>query len=382
MKNTFIALVTLGATFAAAAACSSTDGSNSDQADGGASGGVPGGSSGFGSSGDNEGGLGTPGSPGTAGSSGLGACIRSTQKVEVLPIDMSLLVDTSGSMDYKAAPSDFASKWTNVRSALKAFTGNPSYDNLGVALEFFPRTYTCDTAGYATPDIPFATLPGASTALYSALNAQGMAGGTPTTQALQGMVQYTRAHAALASDKRKAVVVLATDGVPDGSCAGNAVTDAIAQASAAFNGTPSVPVYVIGIGQLAADNAVMDRIALAGGTGHAELVTVGSDIEATFLAALNKIRKTAISCDYPLPAGQTDISQVNVQFTNGNTQSIFFYAADAAQCALAGDHGWTVDNPAAPTKVVLCPDTCTRVKAADEGGRIDVVFGCPRIDVK
>jgi hypothetical protein len=322
------------------------------------------------------------GSGGGDGGTGPSGCAKSTKKVEVLPIDMSLLVDTSGSMDYKAASTDVTSKWVNVRNALKSFSSNPAYDDMGVALEFFPRTLTCDVPGYAAPDLAFDTLPNAAVPIFKALDAQGMSGGTPTTQALRGLVQYTRDHATKTA-QRKPVVVLATDGVPDASCAGNSVADAMAEAQAAFGGTPSIPVYVIGIGQTGGDEAVMNKIAAAGGTAKAELVTAGSNIESSFLEALNKIRKTAIGCEYPLPAGQTDITQVNVQFSDGSGAPAqgFLYAASAAECTAAGDHGWTVDNAAAPTTVVLCPATCTRVKAA-EAGQVDVVFGCPRVDVK
>lgn len=381
MKKSLLGIVGLVVSSVAAACGSDSADSNFGNADGdggASSSGSSGDPGGFGSSGDNDGGgLGT--SSGDGGSD-FSRCARSTQKVEVVPIDMSLLVDTSGSMDYKAANSDVVSKWVNVKNALKAFSANPAYDNLGVSLQFFPKTLTCDVSGYGMPELPFATLPNAAVGIFASLNAQGMSGGTPTTQALQGMVQYTRTHAA-AQTNRKSVVVLATDGVPDPSCTGNTVADAVEEARLAFVGTPPIPVYVIGIGQNGADESVMNRIAAAGGTTQAELVTAGSDIEASFLAALNKIRKTAISCDYPLPAGQSDIAQVNVQFRNGTTNDVFLYAATPEQCAGAADRAWTVDNSAAPTKVVLCPDTCTRVKAAD-AGQIDVVFGCPRIDVR
>jgi hypothetical protein len=48
----------------------------------------------------------------------------------------------------------------------------------------------------------------------------------------------------------------------------------------------------------------------------------------------------------------------------------------SADCTNAG--GWYYDNPAAPTKVILCPATCMTVQA-DSNAKVDVQFGCDTI---
>lgn len=39
--------------------------------------------------------------------------------------------------------------------------------------------------------------------------------------------------------------------------------------------------------------------------------------------------------------------------------------------------GWAFNDPSAPTKIVLCPDTCARVRAP--GSLVEWAFGCPPI---
>ena len=45
-----------------------------------------------------------------------------------------------------------------------------------------------------------------------------------------------------------------------------------------------------------------------------------------------------------------------------------------ASCMLSSG-GWHYDNATMPTKIVLCPSTCTAVQA-DAGASIDIVLGC------
>ncbi|MBM4363437.1 MAG: hypothetical protein FJ104_12205 [Deltaproteobacteria bacterium] len=54
--------------------------------------------------------------------------------------------------------------------------------------------------------------------------------------------------------------------------------------------------------------------------------------------------------------------------------------AAAAACSNVDD-GWHYDDPIAPTKVLVCPQTCERVQAAT-GSQIDVVFGCATVDAE
>jgi hypothetical protein len=45
-------------------------------------------------------------------------------------------------------------------------------------------------------------------------------------------------------------------------------------------------------------------------------------------------------------------------------------------CGATG--GWYYDNPAAPTKVTLCPQTCGPLQMT-ANSKVQVLYGCPRV---
>jgi hypothetical protein len=289
---------------------------------------------------------------------------------------MVIGLDTSFSMD-------FDDKWTNVKGALKAFVRNPAYADLGLGLQFFPLRKQCSVADYSAPAVPLTLQPQAADPIALALDAQRMFGGTPMVPLLQGLTTYLKANA---KPNRKPLIVLATDGVPDDTCLAssptakaNTLDNAVLVATEAFAGNPSIPTFVIGVGgELTALNA----IAKAGGTSSAILVDTGKNAEAAFLQALDTIRKRAVPCDYEIPFSPVDSNLVNVSYAKGNgTTEGFLFVGNAEGCSKAPSNGWYFDDDKNPKKVVLCTQTCDAVKG-DDGARIDVVFGCPRNEVK
>ncbi len=310
------------------------------------------------------------------GPTGFAKCATDTRKAEIVPLDLMIGLDTSFSMD-------FDKKWLSVQAALKSFVKNPALNGLGLGLQYFPLRKQCSVADYSTPAVPITELPAAEIPVSTSLDGQQMFGGTPIVPMLQGLNTYMKGFAAQHAD-RKAVIVVATDGIPDDSCGGgstpNTIQNAVAAAKASFEGSPSVSVFVIGVGgELTALNA----IGQAGGTGNAILVDTTKDVEKAFLDALTTIRKTAIPCDYNIPAlnGTPDPSKINVNYVTSKGPEVFLYVATAADCSKAETNGWYFDDANAPKKVVLCPKTCEKVKSTDDG-KIDVVFGCDRIGIK
>jgi hypothetical protein len=83
--------------------------------------------------GDASTGLSTP-IPGRPGSD-LPSCASDTKKAEIAPVDLLLLVDTSGSMNESAGP---RSKWQLARTTLETFWKDPRSAGLGMGLQFFP----------------------------------------------------------------------------------------------------------------------------------------------------------------------------------------------------------------------------------------------------
>jgi hypothetical protein len=194
-------------------------------------------------------------------------------------------------------------------------------------------------------------------------------------------VAYLMAHP---NPARKPVILLATDGVPDDTCisavAGetpNTLANAIAIAAAAYGGTPSIATFVVGVGS---DLAALDGIAQAGGTGSATLVDTGSNAQQQFLAALDAARRSAIPCDFTIPAdSNVEPAETNVEYSpaNGSRQD-FVFVGDATSCSKAPTNGWYFDDAIHPTKVILCGAACDMVKA-DDRGQVNVVFGCPTV---
>jgi hypothetical protein len=216
--------------------------------------------------------------------------------------------------------------------------------------------------------------------VLAAIKATQPQGGTPTLPALQGGVKYAQQVAA-SHQGEKVAVVLVTDGMPgfyqNGTnipgCTDNDVSHVASTAQVSFVGQPSIPVYVIGVGPQLQD---LNAIAAAGGTQSAFMISV-SDPNATqeqLLTALNTVRAQQVACDFafpaPPPGEQLDPLRVNVAFESSNGEQVLTYSADCS----AGT-GWHYDNPAAPSRVLLCPQTCSAVQA-DQSGGLKLAFGC------
>ena len=314
--------------------------------------------------------------PGEDDDAGLtAACVSASAAVQTLGADVLFVLDTSYSMDFNL-------KWSSVSQALEQFLQDPRFTGIGAGLQYFPLRTTCDESDYATPAVPVAALPGNTMALLTSIDAQRMAGGTPTVVAMQGAVDYAVARAA-ANPMRRQVIVLATDGVPDDSCPAdgdmglpNTIDSVVSIVKGAEQSTPSVITFVIGVGsELTALNAIA---AAGGGTPKALLVDTTADIQSAFAQALDQIRKVAFACEFtipPAPAGLViDPSKVNVQFTDNGTTD-FVYVGDAGSCIKAPQTGWYYDDPMMPTKVILCDQACDVVRGSTSG-QVGIVFGC------
>lgn len=86
-----------------------------------------------------------------------------------------------------------------------------------------------------------------------------------------------------------------------------------------------------------------------------------------------------IPCEYDIPeppAGdELDFGRVNIRYTPGaGAEQVFPYVGtpDGADCSVGG---WYYDDYARPTRIILCPSTCTAI-GADPAGRVDVELGC------
>jgi hypothetical protein len=293
-------------------------------------------------------------------------CASSTAKAQLVPVQLVVLLDRSGSMG-DGVNGDPTLKWDPVTAGLEAFFADAESAGVSASLHLFPSANDeCNPDAYYTPAVPMSPLPDATTYAAAIAAAGTPAGDTPTRPTVMGAISYAQDTAAAGA---RSAIVLVTDGDPDAcdSSVSN-VSLAVAQVAA------TIPTYVIGVGS---DLSSLDMIAQSGGTTAPTLVSVGNadQTKSDFLTALEQIRGLVLSCDFAIPtppSGQTlDFQSVNVLFTpsTGAAEQLLYDSA----CSTGV--GWRYDDPKAPTRIELCPASCTDVRQ-DHGGRMDVIFGC------
>ena len=328
-----------------------------------------------------------PGSSiGEIGPKGTGsACVSEVASAELAPTNLVFIYDRSGSMGDAATGFDPSKKWIPVGTGMKEFFADGYSKTLRASLQFFPlNDDTIETTCAYPYQTPTVALTSASDAAFTqAIDGTQPSGGTPTLPALRGAVAYARQ---IATDRPgdKTAVVLVSDGEPGfwdatqgafvPGCQDNDVAHAAAAAQAAFEGSPSVPTYVIGVG---AKLEALNAIASAGGTKGAVMVdtTDPTKTKADIVAALASIRRSEVSCDFsipPAPAGQElDPYSVNVVLTQADgTEKVLGYSK-----ACATDAGWRYDDAAAPKRILLCSAACSDARSAATG-KVSIAFGC------
>jgi hypothetical protein len=342
------------------AACSGADQPNYQNSDpqpdqqAGASAGADGGAKAAGSS-----------SGGPSGGGAGNACASTTASISPQSGGMKLvfMFDRSGSMKKDQ-------KWDACKSALKAFFADPKSAGVSASLQFFASQDhdRCDPNSYVQPAVPMTPLPDGRFAQTIDATPLYPEGETPTLPALKGALDYA------STLGPNAAVVLVTDGIPnacDGSGGGDpAKVDHVATAAAAAG---AVKTYVIGLGNTSA----LNEIAQSGGTNSAFVVPTNDpgQISSRLMAALGTIASSSASCEYNIPQstkGQaTDINGLSVTYTpaNGSATSI-----PRANGCSGNDPGWTFNDANTPTKVVLCPGSCSAIQGGP--GKIDVTVPC------
>lgn len=117
---------------------------------------------------------------------------------------------------------------------------------------------------------------------------------------------------------------------------------------------------------------------LADATGGLKFSICTSDWSKLFADLTAEVAVAAkLPCVFTLPVpdmGTIDPGKVNVNYTKGSGgTTTLVYVGSKEGCTSAG--GWYYDDPAKPTKAILCDASCTTV-SADKGGKIDVALGC------
>ncbi|WP_437958710.1 vWA domain-containing protein [Sorangium sp. So ce119] len=325
---------------------------------------------------------------GAVGSTGAGqACAAQSAQTGLQQVYLAFAFDVSGSMGANNEEwHDKALKWDPVVAATKQFFSDPGSTGLMASLTFFPgpdRRRMCRAGTYESPDVPMTSLP--SQAFGEAIDDvtprrdDDWRMGTPTAFVVEGTVGFIEEERQQSPGKY--AVVLVTDGYPQ-LCEGSDSIEAVVRhvRAARENG---IATYVVGVANPPVPDAPenvenLQDIAEAGGTGEAFIIDTGDPAQttATFKAAIDQIRGTAISCTIAIPSapdGRTfDKQKVNVTYTSGtgNTPTNLLYDQD---CAV--ESAWRYDDPANPTSIELCASACATVQA-DPAASLSVEFTC------
>jgi hypothetical protein len=305
------------------------------------------------------------------------ACAGLSLEAERVDVDMYVMMDRSVSMAEKVGNTGRI-RWDFVRDAVRAFVQDRSAANIGVGIQFFGQSGSrddaldCDVSRYSNPAVPIGPASRVGTDLTAAVDAILPGGLTPTLPALEGAIAYGKDWAKT-HPGRATVVVLVTDGFPTQCQNPVSVSEIADVARQAAESAPPVRTYAVGL--TAGYN--LDAIARAGGTNRAFLVDEG-DITRSFVSTLLNISNNSLACEYEIPTPSdsrltVDLDKVQVIYTPavGDAEEVP-QARAPTDCATSAAGGWYYDDPAAPSKIIACPCTCSRFAA----GKVEVRLGC------
>jgi von Willebrand factor type A domain len=313
-------------------------------------------------------------------------CTAEFAKTELQPVYLAFAFDVSGSMGKLDEPHhDPELKWEPVVQATKAFFADDASTGFRASLTFFPAAEDrCDAESYAVPSVTMTALPSSEFALaideVTPENEDDWRGGTPTLAVLQGT--YQTLENVMADDPQAAhyAVVLVTDGNPQGC--DDEEDDIEVVAAAVASAAARIPTYVIGVSNPPGGpdtTSNLNELAEAGGTGAAFMIETGEPEQTaqTLGAAIAKVRASVPSCEAvlpELPGGQAfDPERVNV--TLGREGELTELGYDEA---CEADLAWHFDDPAAPSRIILCEAVCKQAQS-EPALDVSVAFGCQRL---
>ncbi|HEX4336967.1 MAG TPA: vWA domain-containing protein [Polyangiaceae bacterium] len=326
---------------------------------------------------------------GAAAATGAGGvqnvCGGQAFKAEAAPVDMYIMFDQSSSMgDPLPNSNPPVSWWQAAQQAVTNFVNDPRAQGMQagspamtVGIQYFPldgiAPQSC-MANYQMPEVELGVLPGNSAAVAASIQMHQPTAFTPTAAALNGAITHMKAWGP-AHLGHAPVVVLVTDGFPT-ECDPQDITDIAQIAKTAFETDPPVRTFVVGF-NLGPGGANLKELATAGGTNAPFLIN-GGDIGSQFVDAMLSISSSQLQCKFDLPKPpdgmSLDINQVAVTYTPSATmvEAQVPKLNGLGDCELNMGDGWFYDSPTNPSKIEVCPGTCSKFAA----GVVKTASGC------
>ena len=147
-------------------------------------------------------------------------------------------------------------------------------------------------------------------------------------------------------------------------------------ADGAKNGARTFVVGVVAPAEEGVARQNLDRIASAGGTDEALMVTTNQSVTEAFSAALDEVRYLGARCQHALPPAEAgsperDLDRVRVRLVLPNRTTELPFRDRAASCD-AGGGFYVVTDESGSAKVVLCASSCNAATGID----VEIEFPC------
>jgi hypothetical protein len=232
-----------------------------------------------------------------------------------------------------------------------------------LALQFFPTLAndgTCAGAGYDTPLIPMAAMPGNEAPISQAVNGATAAPGTTQLEGvLHGGTDFALAYAQAHPELQVNLAILTSFDPPDGCTSSQVVLTSIVATAA--HSEPPVRTHVVRLS--GGSFGDLSAIALAGGSGSAVAAQNDDEIE-------NALYRAATSCRFALPSGLGP-GTTSADLLTVASGSIPFAAVGSAS-ACSGDEYFFSGGQA----LVLCPSACAKVPPQSPV-QVELDVSCP-----
>ena len=290
-------------------------------------------------------------------------------EMEVIPGNILLVFDKSGSMDQPWSSGAGNTKWQDAIAAIPNAM-MPLQDQVTAGAVFFPFPDDCAVPGMGMlPHIDFMAGADFLTAWKGFTSSNGPQGGTPLRAAL--MVADQVLQAALPDLVGITTIVIVTDGQPNCANGGGFNDDDTAPYLTPVIAnwlTLGVKTYVVGLPGLDGSGlTLLDELAVAGGTDK----YIPADDPTTLQTELAKIVSENVTtsfdtCTLPLDKAPPNPDDINLLVVNKGMENSV--ARD-----LGASGGWTIDANA--ENIILQGTFCELAKMG-EYDEITVVYGC------